>query len=347
MICRLLLNLGQVHFLMDFSSGTDSHCISYVSEARELLVQRRDAGMDESDMWQDLMRCDQNVCKFYLDRGQLEKAKYLSVECVAAARQYNGPNQAEHLITALTVLSICVRGQCDFPEALALAEEAYLIASKHYSPAHRRVLEAAGPLIDCLFAMKDYSTADTYCRMNYSNVIDPNNAQEYYLGEAINVMRQLVQIWICKEPDEDEIVEKALGGEAIDLSRKVYAFALENRSIFYRISHLSILCQVLLKRNELTEETEGLLHQLATICIAENNFDGEYKRDSFMYLYTFYSKIHESFRIGKKTTLVQENIELCNKMLLELESCNNGSVNYVKKSQVVKPYFKNNVELHI
>ena len=129
--------------------------------------------------------------------------------------------------------------------------------------------------------------------------------------------------------------------------RKVHAHITKTGAMYYRINCLNIFCRVLLKGKELTEETEGLLHQLVTMCIAENNLDGKYIHDSFVHLYLFYSKILKSFRMGKKTTLVEKNIELCDKKLLELESCNDGSVGYVKISQKIKPYFKGNAELHI
>ena len=151
------------------------------------------------------------------------------------------------------------------------------------SPAHKTVLEASGPLIDCLVAMKDYSTADTYCRINYANIIDPIYAGEYGVDDGINVMNQLVSIWLEKEPDEDEIVEKALADEAKDLSRKMFAYACiaKGSNMQYRVPSLTTLCRVLLKRNELTKETEGLLHQLVTMCITENNLDGSDIHDSF------------------------------------------------------------------
>ena len=60
-----------------------------------------------------------------------------------------------------------------------------------------------------------------------------------------------------------------------------------------------------------------------------------------------YLKLQSLFPMGEKTTLVQKNIELCSKKLLELKSCINGSVGYVKGSQKIKPYFKGNAELHI
>ena len=50
--------------------------------------------------------------------------------------------------------------------------------------------------------------------------------------------------------------------------------------------------------------------------------------------------------MGEKSILVEENIELCEKILLEIKSCNDGSVGYIKGSQKIEPYFKGNAELH-
>ena len=346
-ICRLLVDLGNVYFDMARSSETDRHCMSYLSEARELLVQRKDAGMNESEMWQLFYICDRKIGELYIQTGQLEKAKHHCVECVATARQCNVSDQVDYLITALGMLSSCLQSDSKFEEALALAEESYIIASRHYSPAHKTVMEASGPLIRCLKAMKDYSTADAYSRMNYENIMDPIHAGEYDVDVRSNAMYQLVIIWLEKEPDDDEIVEKALADEAIDLMRKVYAHITKTGAMYYRINCLNIFCRVLLKGNELTEETEGLLHQFVTMCITENNLDGKLICAAIVHLYTFYSEIQSSFPMGKKSTLVEENIELSHKKFLELKSCNEGTVGCAKISQKIKPYFKGNAELHI
>ena len=264
-ICRLLVDLGKVCFGME----TDSHCISYLSEARELLVQRKDAGLNESEMWELLLNCHHRICEWYIQRGQWEKVKHHCVEYVATARECNVTDQVDYLITALGMLCDCVRAEFNFPVARALAEESYTIASKHYSPAHRKVVRAARSLIDCHTDMKDYSTADTYCRMNYSNYLDPMNAGEYSVDDRVDTMGPLVDIWLRKEPDDDEIVEKALADEAIDLSRKICALEKESRRAQSDLNCLSALCQVLLKANQLTEETEGLQHQLAKSCTTD------------------------------------------------------------------------------
>ena len=84
----------------------------------------------------------------------------------------------------------------------------------------------------------------------------------------------------------------------IDLGYKVFAYATKNGKMPYRISTLSILCRMFLKGNELTEESEGFLHQLITTCIAEDTLDGVYIHDSLVHLRTFYLNIRKSFQIA-------------------------------------------------
>ena len=344
-ISSLLINLGDVYFEMQRSFENDSHVISYMSEARELLMQMRDTGMDEIDIAQMLMSCDKCLYRIYDRRGQMEKAKYHAEQCVATARGYNGEDKIDRLKDALSFLCQFYVRECKYLEALAVAEEAYTIASKQYSPSHKMVLRASNQMINCLIVMGDYSTADTYSRMNYSNYMDPMNAGEYDDSTGMDVMNQLVLIWLMKEPDEDEIVEKALADEAMDLSRKSYA--LSRCSMRYMLVCLSTFYRVLFKTNQLTEETEGILHEYVIGSIAENNSFGNSMCELFQDLFIFYIKLHESLPLGEERILVQENIELCQNKLLELESCNDGSVGYIKGSLKIQPYFKNNVVLCI
>ena len=100
-ICRLLVKLGKVYYNMPSSSETDNHAMSYISEARELLVQRKDAGKDDSDMWEQLLICDKCLYHLCLRNCQLEKAKYHCVEWKATARQCNVSDQVDYLIISL------------------------------------------------------------------------------------------------------------------------------------------------------------------------------------------------------------------------------------------------------
>ena len=142
-------------------------------------------------------------------------------------------------------------------------------------------------------------------------------------------------------------LDKSIASSARAFSREVLKKVKKSSNMHDIIYSLCRLCRVLLKRNELTEETEGLLHQLVTKCISENNLNQKNVNNSVVALHRFYLKLQSSFRMGKKSILVQENIELCHKKFPELESCINGSVSYVKGSQKIKPYFKGNAELHI
>ena len=345
MICRLLVKLGYIYFSMPSSSENGTNAISYLSEARELLAQRKDQGMDDVVMWSFLWKCDLCLLQVYTQRGQLDKAIFHSMECVASARQFKVSNQDHPLTLALSLLGGALYRESKYSEALVAAEESYILASKHHSPAHKRVLQASRQMINCLIALKDFSTADAYCRMNYSNLVDPLNAGEYDTEDKINVMSQLVDIWLWKEPDEDEIVEKALADEALDLSRKAYEFVCETPGEQGDCDCQYSFCQVLLKTNQLTEETEGLLHQLTRLYATAIYFNVEDTRRGFRDLSSFYFKLNESLPIGEKDVLVQRNIVLCRRMWLpELESCNDGSIVYLKALEKVIPYFKNNVD---
>ena len=348
-IIRLLVLVGQLYANLPRSPENDRHAISYSSEARELLMQLRDAGLNDVAVWRQLHFCDTNLHHIYSETGQMEEAKHLSVQIVANARQYNGPDHVLRLIRALQLLSTYLLiEQLNVPEALAASEEAYIIASKHYSPAHEKVLKASCQMIECLIVMEDYSTADTYCRMNYSNLFDPMNAMDYDPDDKIDVMTQLAKIWMMKEPDDDKIVEKALADEAIDFSRKAYVFMEENcRSTRHRLICLHTLCQVLVKAIQLTEETEGLLHQLVTISMTEKKFDGFLKRHPLVDLHIFYASIHDFFPKSEKSILVDENIESCKQRLLEISFYTEDSIFSTKGSHIINPYFESNIEYFI
>ena len=78
-LCRLLVKLGHTYYNMPSSSETDNHAINYLSEARELLVQRKDKGKDDMVMWELLIGCDKYLGPLYAKIGQLEKAKYQDI----------------------------------------------------------------------------------------------------------------------------------------------------------------------------------------------------------------------------------------------------------------------------
>ena len=49
----------------------------------------------------------------------------------------------------------------------------------------------------------------------------------------------------------------------------------------------------------------------------------------------FYTTLNNSLPMGEKSTLVQENIELCEKKVLELKSCNDGSTHSLVATSVI------------
>ena len=147
-LCSLLNRLGHDYQIMLTSSESDHHAIFYLSESREMLVQMRDGGVNDMEMWQLLIYGEAGLYHLHVKINQFEKAKYYAVESVATARQYKGPDQIDNLLTALSVLSAYLTLKREYPEALSLAEEEYMIASKHYSPAHKIVLRASRQMIE-------------------------------------------------------------------------------------------------------------------------------------------------------------------------------------------------------
>ena len=101
---------------MQKSSENDSYVMSYMSEARELLMQMRDTGMDTIDIAQLLIKCDICLYTIHRQRGQMEKAKYHAEQCVATARGYEGEDQVDHLQRALSLLSHFLVSECKYPE---------------------------------------------------------------------------------------------------------------------------------------------------------------------------------------------------------------------------------------
>ena len=102
------------------------------------------------------------------------------------------------------------------------------------------------------------------------------------------------KIWLEKDPDDDEIIEKALADEAIDLSRKAYELVQNLDCKRNDKNYLIFFFEVLLKANQLTEETEGILHQYVTASIAENHPNGNSMCELFQDLFIFYIKLHDS-----------------------------------------------------
>ena len=341
--CRLLVKLGDIYYNeMKSSSEVNGHAISYYSEAHELLAQKRVTSIYDVELLQLSMSCDSSLYNLYLQAHQFEKAKYHCVRCLAAARVYRGPGHIYSLVASMSGLSLVYVRETKFSDALALAEEAYILSSKHYSPAHKMVLQASNQMISCLISLKDYSTADTYCRINYSNFTDPMNAEEYCDQDGISILDHLTNIWLEKEPDGDMIVAKALADEAIDFSRKLCALSVDSRGIRSGTQSLSILCRVLLKANQLNEETEGLMHQLVTTCIADNDLNNRTIHNSIVYLSEFYFQLVCAYPIYEISLLARENAEACDKRSSEIKCCTDGSYLSIKGSLTIKPCFKKN-----
>ena len=346
MICHIYESL--VIFYASFSQAEHSdRMLPFVSEARRLLVDMEDAGMDIEI--ESLRQCDALLGWIYSDRGEMGKSVYHHEQSLASARQCKGPNHISIICDAMMILSHRYAQQDGrLPEALSLAEEAYTIASEVYSPVHREVQGAAVAMIDCLFCMKDYSRAETYCRINYENLTDPIHKNEYDEGNVSIGMYQLAHVWLMKEPDDDEIVAMTLAEEAEDLIRKAYNLMRtidEAEASIRCLKYLHCFALILLKRKRWTEETEGIIQQ----CVSEGHkicgSDSVAYYESLSYLGTFYECLSDSLPIGEEKILVREKAELC-----RMKSCADRSIKHIAENytkQKITPYFSNNEEIYI
>ena len=112
----------------------------------------------------------------------------------------------------------------------------------------------------------------------------------------------------------------------------------------YDKNHLKTFCEVLLKGNRLTEETESRLHELVN-CGGWGNFNFlvDRKRSSVILLSKFYLKIKQSLPEGNESTLIQDNMEVC-KMYFGLP-CEVSPIDCIDGLLKIKPYFKNNTDV--
>ena len=318
----------------------------FVSEARRLLVDRRDAGININN--ESLYVCDRQLSRICSEQGELDKSVNHYELGLVAARQCKGPDHMRIVFDASINLSRAYGEDGRLPEALSLAEEAYTIASGMYSPVHRLVQEAAVHMIDCLFYMKDYSRAETYCRINYENLMDPIHKNEYNEDDIACGMYRLAHFWLMKEPDDDEIVETTLAEEAEDLIRKLYNLLRTIDNItFPKLYSLCVqdYALILLKRNRLTEETEGILQQYVIHFHKDKIIDYVLYCQSIHNLGMFYKRLSDSLPIGEEKILVREKAELC-----RMKSCADRSIKHIAENftrQKITPYFSNNEEIYI
>ena len=170
--------------------------LSNAIEARQLLVLRRNEGKDlELPL---LVQCELSLGFFYTRNGPLEKAAYHCEESLNAAKEYRGLEKVSYISQSLIYLSRVRLKQDRSSDALQLAEDAYIMLSENNGPVHPSVQVAGGQIIQCLMALKEYSRADNYARINYENLIDPLNGIDFQSEAVSDGMKQLAMIWVNK-----------------------------------------------------------------------------------------------------------------------------------------------------
>lgn len=348
-MCQTLTSLAEAYNDKSSSFERGNDIISYASEARQLLLKRVDQGLD--DAWVLLTRCDRYLRSVYTERGQLDKAEYHSAQSLVAARRYRGTDQISVLIWALMSLSrTYLLQETRLQEALGFAEEAYVIASKDLSPVHTTVQQAATQIVQCLIHMQDFAKAETYCRNNYENLIDPLHAAEYCDNDASHVLIQLAEIWLHKEPDENETIAIAQAAEAEESSRKAFnIFHKKYRHITVNyVEGTRIFGEVLLKRNRLTEETEGILQQYVLHASADKEVKPDRYSHALNLLGEFYKTLSETLPVGELRNKTYNKSAYCMLKKLVIDAFLSGiEIEEKNDSGKIASYFTKNKDLYI
>ena len=180
------------------------------------------------------------------------------------------------------------------PEAIELAEEAYILASETNGPVHPLVQKVATQLVDCLISSGDVSKANDFCRINCENLIDPLSGVDPESKDVACCMMQLAKIWTrtvsynnrLEEPEIRESKTRVAicftrvilredreagalseGPEALRLARKALSIVESCRDSYSKaiLPYLNVLYDVLRMSGDPNAETEEISYQILAI----------------------------------------------------------------------------------
>jgi hypothetical protein len=176
--------LSQKYDLVDDPDAVLLHALA----ARQMLEHR-----DRSDYstLHRLLQCERKITAAYNVKGQHDVAVTHSEQCLMFSRLMTGEHRISFEYLALGLCAIVRRLQSRLPEAIELAEEAYILISGAFGPVHPDVQNAASTLIQLLIANGDYSRADDYARMNYENLTDSHNGIDQDTKQVADVMTRM------------------------------------------------------------------------------------------------------------------------------------------------------------
>ena len=268
LICNLLMNLTNLYLRSaDFVKNIEMVLANAV-EAQKLLIQRKSEGLDKDTNLVYLS--EKNLATIYTFKNDLEKADLHYNACLTAATEYDGPDRASFISSALLKLAMISALQGRIAEETAYVEEGYVVASAELGPVHPSFQEAVRALIESLLSRKEYSRADSYSRINYNNIIDPLFRIDQNSDTVTSGMLQLAKVWSVKELSKDKNIALKEAEEAERVMRKACNIVEKKfGSDSPRITHyLATFAQVLIRLERFTFETQQLLERNVSINVA-------------------------------------------------------------------------------
>jgi MYND finger len=245
--------------------------LAHALECRKMLELRKDIPGSKNYLY-NLFHAESTIHKLYAQLDQLAESQHHGELCVTYAKQLRCEGRVTYLYNSLRGLSGVRQRQLAFPEALALAEEAYELVSGEYGPEHPEVQQASSRVIDCLMSTGELSKADDFARISYESLIAPHNgvvpdSMPHQVG-----MMQLAEVWgrMPFDPKEDP----KRGEEAEEHMRRVCEIAMKQKKPEFEeiLSSIVKLSQIVNKRGSTSKQTMAVLRDISAFCMKMPNY---------------------------------------------------------------------------
>lgn len=240
--------------------------LAHAIECRKMLELRKDAPGSKNYIY-NLFHAESTIHKLYAQLKLLDLSQHHGELCVAYAKQLRCEGRISYLYNSLRGLSGIRQEQLAFPEALALAEEAYELVSGEYGPEHPEVQQASARVIDCLMSTGELSKADDFARISYESLIAPHNAvvpdsMPHQIG-----MMQLAEVWGKMPIDPKEDPKR--GEEAEEHMRRVCELVIKQKKPDFKEVTSSILklSEIVSKRNSTSKQSMAVLRDASIFCM--------------------------------------------------------------------------------
>jgi tetratricopeptide (TPR) repeat protein len=169
-------------------------------------------------------------------------------------------------------------------DAVNFAEEGYNLVVTAYDPVHPEVQEAAFVLINVLIMKGDLYDAERYAQVTYSNLRDKKNGMDQESEAVAKGTYNLAHAIYLQKGD-------------LIKAEKLIREVLRIRTLIYDCYHhrigmsCNLLVKILLKKNDLGEETKELQERCLVIAIKNDGPDGPKTASANRDLGIFYAKL--------------------------------------------------------